>query len=164
MGIEETAGPQGPGAEGRPGSNPSDRGLSKRARVVILVVVLGGLLLVGMIVSARRRDDFDQKRTRVQIEAQAAGDTIDVEAFRAAYAKEQTGDEDRPARALVPDVAGAELSTYFVITVEAPTQVIIDYQFEAGGQDGCVRINRSAEGTRVLAHDEVCPRAFPTGP
>ncbi len=151
-----------------PTGDNSSRGLSKRSRVVILVVVLGGLLLVGMFVSARRRDDFDHKKTRVQLEAQSAGESIDVEAFRAAWAKELTGewagDEDRPARALIPDVPGAELSTYFVVTAPNPTQVIIDYQFEAGGQDGCVRINRSAEGARVLAHDDVCVKAFPTGP
>ena len=72
-------------AASTPTGGDSERGLSKRARVVILVVVLGGLLLVGMIVSARRRDDYDHKKTRVQIAAQAAGDTIDVDAFRTAW-------------------------------------------------------------------------------
>lgn len=149
-----------------PTGGDSERGLSRRARVVVLVVVLGGLLLVGMFVSARRRADYDHAKSRVQIEAQAAGDRIDVDAFRSAWAKELTGewsgDEERPARALIPEVPGADLSTYFV--TENPTQVVIDIQFDAGGQDGCVRIDRSAEGTSVLAHDDVCVKAFPMGP
>jgi len=149
-----------------PTGGESERGLSKRARVAILVVVLGGLLVVGMIVSARRRDDYDHKKVRVQLEAQAAGATIDVDAFRAAWAKELTGewagDEQRPARGMIPDVPGAEVVNYTVPAQPNPADVIVDYQFSAGGQDGCVRVVVSAEGANATSADDVCVTAFPT--
>ncbi len=122
-------------------------------------------MVVGMIVSARRRDDFDHTRTRVQVEAQAAGATIDVDAFRAAWARELTEQwaegEDRPARAMIPDVAGAKVANYTVPASPNPSEAIIDYQFSAGGQDGCVRVVLSTDGATTTEADDVCVTAFP---
>jgi hypothetical protein len=77
--------------------------------VAILVVVLGGLLVVGLIVSARRRDDHDHTMTRVQVEAKA-GDEVDMGAFRSAQVEQVGAGEAQvgssPAAGLVPELRG----------------------------------------------------------
>jgi len=149
------------GSADSPGGPDANRGLSKRARGTILVVVLGGLMLVGVLVGQRRRDDYDHTMTRVQVAAQAAGDTIDIGAFQSAWAQEQvgegSGDEARPAAALVPKLAGADVASY---TFTGGPSVVVDYQIDAGGQQGCVRMVRTPDGTTVQRADSVCARAF----
>ena len=119
-------------------------------------------MVVGLVVSNRRRDDYAHAMTRVQLEAQAAGDTIDVSAFRAAWAQELvsdgTGPVGEPAAALVPKVDGAEAVNYRAL--DQPPQVVIDYQFSAGGQDGCVRVVRDASGTSTSTGHDICVRSF----
>jgi hypothetical protein len=161
MGTEGNAGQPAPDPEGSPAGGPARRsGLGKPARVAILVVSLGGLLLLGLVVSNRNREAYNQAMTRAQVEAQAAGDSIDVATFWNAWARETTGqwsgDEARPARALVPELDGAELVSY----TAGPTQVVIDYQIEAGGQEGCVRLTRTVDGTRVIIANDVCVKSF----
>ena len=132
--------------------------------MAILVVALGGLLVVGLIVSARRRDDFDHTMTRVQVEAKAAGDSVDMGAFRSAWVEQIVGGEAQvgssPAAGLVPELVGAHAELYAV----TPTGVVIDYQVDRGGQQGCVRLIRSTEGTEVRSARHVCRGAFPEAP
>jgi hypothetical protein len=144
-----------------PSAGDDERGLGKGARVAILVVVLGGLMVVGLIVSARRRDDFDHTMTRVQVEAKAAGDAIDMAAFRSAWAQQLASGEEQvgssPAAALVPELPGAHAELYAVTA----NGVVIDYQIDRGGQQGCVRLVHSVDGTEVHSARHVCAGAFP---
>ncbi|MGZ4706035.1 MAG: hypothetical protein ACXWCM_14325 [Acidimicrobiales bacterium] len=150
--------------EPSPPPDPSapGRGLSRRARGAIIVVVLGGLLLVGAIVSSRRRDDYDHAMTRVQVEAGATGTTIDLDAFKSAWAQQQVSQEtsltDGPLAGMIPELDGAKAVN--VDMIWTPPQAIIDYQVEAGGQDGCVRAIHSASGTTVRVAHDVCAKSF----
>jgi hypothetical protein len=123
------------------------------------VVVLGGLMVVGVLVGQRRRDDYDHTMTRVQVAAQAAGDTIDIGAFQYAWSQEQVdaGAGARPAEALVPKLAGADIASY---SLTGGPAVVVDYQIDEGGQQGCVRLVRTADGTTVRRADRVCAGAF----
>jgi len=162
--VDESVGATGEGASDRPGRPDPRPGLSKRSRVVILVVVLGSLALLGLVVGNRNRDAYDHTMTRVQVEAKAEGDVMDLEAFKAAWAQQlvdegnSTGDEKGPASALVPEIPGAGSPSFTVSLV--PVQVIVDYPVDQGGQQGCVRLVRTADGTTVLTENTVCAHAF----
>ncbi len=40
---------------------------------------------------------------------------------------------------------------------------MIDYQFSAGGQDGCVRVVHASDATTISTGDDICIKAFPSG-
>ena len=128
------------------------------ARVAVVVAVVIGLATLGLVVGQRNRDAFDGTATRVQAQARAAGDGVDLVAFQAAWNAQTTGATPGAADALVPRMDGAEVARY--VLVADPPELVVDYQIDEGGQQACIRLVRSNRDTQVEMERHPCRGAF----
>jgi hypothetical protein len=142
----------------RPPPDPRSWHRSPVARVALVVAVVVGLATLGLVVGQHNRDDFDGTAARVTAQAMVAGDAVDLQAFHAAWNAQQSGATPGAADALVPRVDDAELARYALVV--EPLQLVVDYQVDAGGQQGCIRLVRSAGESRVVMERHPCKGAF----
>jgi hypothetical protein len=129
--------------------------------VALVVAVVVGLATLGLVVGQRNRDAFDGTVARVEAQAMVAGDAVDLQAFHAAWNAQQSGATPGAADALVPLVDDAEVTRYALVV--DPLQLVVDYQVDEGGQQGCIRLVRSAGESHVVMERHTCKGAFVLG-
>jgi hypothetical protein len=119
---------------------------------VVLVVVVGTTLWLHHDQSA-----FDHAMTRAEVEANAAAPGIDVDRVWEGWTNSEVDGRVQLASGLaprLPDAGPAEVE----VVPGLPRKVALYYPVEAGGEDGCVRILRTASSTAVTSAKTTCSK------
>ena len=137
---------------------------SRHLRLTVIAVVVVVVMAVAAVVQHRRVQAFEETITRVQLEGQAAGETIDPVTFRQAWAERLVASPAEGGGSLLdlaPPIHGAQ-----VVAVDVsgdPPVVKIDYQISGAGGQACVRVARSTTGTDVTEAEVDCSSFTFTG-
>ena len=122
----------------------------------LLVAVLVG----GLVLQRRDADSYADALTRVQLEAQAAGDAIDPPTYVAAWTA-NGGDHAAAMDTLVPQLAGARV--FDSVVIPQSFAITVWYVVNRGIREGCVIMNRSEAGTHITAVNRSCSAVAGSG-
>src|SRR4051794_3841108 len=148
------------GAVDQEGAGLVDRRPRWRRSPAVGLAVIGAVIVVflvgGLVLRRHEGDEYQQTMTRVQLEAQAAGEAIEPATYLAAWVA-QGGYVPPGDDTVTPHLAGAQVDSTFVAA--QPPTFDVAYLVEQGGRSGCVRLSRTESGTTVTTHDGPCTAA-----